>query len=262
MSHSSPPRPAVKPEKRQLDASERSTAGAVPWAWQDKRVLRKIRKAFDSQNAVASALAVYHALTEIASDEAVDEFTTTVPHVAHRAGLSPRTTGKRIADLARLGVLAVQTPKLKAPSTYALLPFDSHSPTTGNGCRTISNGCATTGNGCRAFGKREAPRLRTVEEIEGINGQSVGAERPVELPTGFPATVDEAKMAALFAGVPEDFAGLTWNKAMSRGGMDAKGQPIRSWRHYLATEWQFQQNRAATHPQPRQRTAPDHSKGF
>lgn len=106
------------------------------------------------------------------------------------------------------------------------------------------------------------PTVRKKEGIQGNNGQSVGAERPVELPTGFPATVDEAKMAALFAGVPEDFAGLTWNKAMSRAGRDAKGQPIRSWRHYLATEWQFQQNRAATHPQPRQRTAPDHSKGF
>jgi uncharacterized protein YdaU (DUF1376 family) len=64
-----------------------------------------------------------------------------------------------------------------------------------------------------------------------------------ELPQGFPASVDEARMAAEVAGVSEDFAALTWNKAMSRLGRDAKGQPIRSWRHYLATEWRYDQNR-------------------
>ncbi len=85
----------------------------------------------------------------------------------------------------------------------------------------------------------------------------------VELPAGFPGTPEEAKVAAMFVGCTEEFAVATWNKAMSRGGMDAKGQPIRSWRHYLATEFRFEQNRSAgRRPQRPPSAPPDHSKGF
>jgi hypothetical protein len=133
--------------------------GNVPFCWQDKRVLRKIRDSFDSQNTVASALATYHALCVIASDSGTNEFVTTIPWIASMCGLSPRTVGPRLADLQRIGVIRVRQPRLKAPCTYQLLPFGDDCPTSGNGCRTLSNGC-------RTFGKPEAPRLPTSEERE------------------------------------------------------------------------------------------------
>ena len=36
---------------------------------------------------------------------------------------------------------------------------------------------------------------------------------------------------------------MTWNKAVSRGGCDAKDIPIRNFRAYLAAEWSYEQNR-------------------
>lgn len=69
--------------------------------------------------------------------------------------------------------------------------------------------------------------------------------REVELPAKFPKTEVEAKAAASFVGCTDEFAVETWNKAMSRHGRDAKDIPIRSWRHYLATEAKYQRNREA-----------------
>jgi len=43
--------------------------------------------------------------------------------------------------------------------------------------------------------------------------------------------------------IPPDFCATFWNQAMSRSGMDAKGQPIRSFRHALAAAWSYEQNR-------------------
>ena len=65
----------------------------------------------------------------------------------------------------------------------------------------------------------------------------------VELPAGFPKTEEEAKVSAQFVGCPEAFAIETWNKAMGRYGRDAKDIPIRSWAHYLKSEFNFQKNR-------------------
>lgn len=48
-----------------------------PFAWQDKRVLRKIRDSFDSANTIASALGTYAALTVVASDKQAEQFQTT-----------------------------------------------------------------------------------------------------------------------------------------------------------------------------------------
>lgn len=66
---------------------------------------------------------------------------------------------------------------------------------------------------------------------------------PINLPSGFPKDEKEAAAHASFAGVADDFAIHAWNKAMSRNGNDAKGQPIRSFRHYLATEKVYARDR-------------------
>jgi hypothetical protein len=65
----------------------------------------------------------------------------------------------------------------------------------------------------------------------------------VQPAAGFPTTEEEAVTAAAGVGCPEQFATNSWIKAMSRGGRDAKDIPIRSWHHYLATEWSYERNR-------------------
>jgi hypothetical protein len=123
-----------------------STTKQAPFAWADKRVLRKIREGVEDYG---SALAVYHALTVVASDNQSEEFQTTQAWLGTLAGLSPRTVQSRVKELARLKVVEISTPALRAPSTYRLLPF--------------GNGCATSGNGCRAFGNRNPFPLPTSE---------------------------------------------------------------------------------------------------
>lgn len=229
-----------------------------PFAWQDKRILRKIRQSFDSQHTVASALAVYNALTEIASDEQAGQFVTTVYHVANRTGLSPRTAGERVRDLHRIGIIEVITPPLKAPSAYRLLPFSNHCLTLGNGCRALSNDC-------RAFGKREAPHLPTLEESE---------ESKVERGSSFPETPPMSRAAydslAEMRGIGKDCAEWFWNTSDARNWTDATGQPIRKVAPLLQNAWKQWQAKAAQknrtggsgYGKPPQGAQPDHTKGF
>lgn len=64
-----------------------------------------------------------------------------------------------------------------------------------------------------------------------------------EPPKGFPKTLKEAESHASFVGCPVAFVSKAWNKAVSRGCEDSAGRPIRSFRHYLATEWSYEQGR-------------------
>lgn len=89
----------------------------VPFCWQDKRTLRKIREQCPRY---VSALAVYHALTEVASDKQSDEFTTTHDWLAQLCGYGRRTVLRRLPDLERIGVVQISTPAMKAPCTYRL----------------------------------------------------------------------------------------------------------------------------------------------
>lgn len=60
---------------------------------------------------------------------------------------------------------------------------------------------------------------------------------------GFPVRIEDAVVHAEMLGCPSGFAEKVWNKAESRGGCDAKDVPIRSFRHYLQTEWVYEQAR-------------------
>jgi hypothetical protein len=68
-------------------------------------------------------------------------------------------------------------------------------------------------------------------------------EREVELPPGFPETAEAGAVHAAFIGCPVAFAEEAWTKAASRGGRDAKDVQIRSFRHWLQTEWSYQRAR-------------------
>ena len=120
----------------------------VPFAWQDKRVLRLIRENCAEYH---SALSVYVALTVVASDKESAEFQTTHQWIAMQSGLSVSTVKSRLKDLSQIGAVVVKpSTGLRQPSSYQLPP--------------LANGCLTFGNGCRAIGNGEAPPLATSEE--------------------------------------------------------------------------------------------------
>jgi hypothetical protein len=100
----------------------------APFCWQHKPALRLIRDSFDTEKTVASALGVYLALTEIASDKESEIFETTHGWLAQKSGLSARTVQNRLAGLSQIGLVKVSTPALKSPSTYRLLPVPQSLP--------------------------------------------------------------------------------------------------------------------------------------
>jgi hypothetical protein len=109
-----------------------------PFCWQNKNILRSIRDYFDATNNVSSALAVYVALTEIASDKQSEVFDRRIGDIAMRAGVSYRTASKVLHRLESLSLIAITRHKVSgtnenAPSTYRLLGFSNNCPTSGNG---------------------------------------------------------------------------------------------------------------------------------
>ncbi len=81
------------------------------YCWQAKDALKGIIEGLDHGN-VASGIAVYVALSWIASDAKSDSFEKSIAFIASRAGLSRRTVERRLSDLVRLGFVIVTPRKL------------------------------------------------------------------------------------------------------------------------------------------------------
>src|SRR5208337_5391348 len=130
------------------DSNNSELGQTVPFVWQDRRMLRLIRGAFEDQNAAASALAIYLSLTASALDAYSQEFQKPIWEIAAAAGVSKRTAGQRLRDLQSIGVIEVRTESRMAPSFYRLLPFKD-APAV-NGCRALPREAivALSGNGC------------------------------------------------------------------------------------------------------------------
>jgi len=79
-------------------------------------------------NTVSSALGVYCVLTEVASDKGSEEFQTTHAWIARMSGLGIRTVQQRLKELCEIGLVEIQTPDLRAPSTYRLKPVQQPLP--------------------------------------------------------------------------------------------------------------------------------------
>ena len=104
-----------------------------PWCWQEKATLRRIRDVFGST--ATSAVAVYVALTEIASDAQSESFTRSIGEIAARARVSYRTASAILNGFEALKLLdvkrnTIEGTKLQAPNTYTL----------GNYCLPLGNG--------------------------------------------------------------------------------------------------------------------------
>lgn len=119
------------------DASA-TTPTAVAWLWADKAIVRRIRERVPD---IASALTVYFALCEIASDNQAEEFEATQQAIASKSGLSVRTVGHRLRELVSIGAIKMEVPQIRSAARIGL-----QNPI-GNGCRSIRNGCGSFRSG-------------------------------------------------------------------------------------------------------------------
>lgn len=141
-----------------------------PFCWQSKAARRAIRQAFDATNNVTSALAVYDALTEIASDTGAETFTTTHAWIQRMSGVSVSTIKKHLSVFAELSLITVSTPALRAPSTYVLLSL-------ANGCPTLANDKPALANSSQS-GPLATSEERSEENKKNIGGESAPAPLP------------------------------------------------------------------------------------
>ena len=109
------------------------------FCWQSKAALRQIR---ESVHDYGSALAVYVALSVVASDKQAEAFTTTHQWLASLSGFGVSTVKLRLKELERIGLVKITTPPIKAPCTYSLLAIASERRTLANGCRTLASTAA------------------------------------------------------------------------------------------------------------------------
>jgi hypothetical protein len=99
-----------------------------PYCWQEKAVRRAIRDVFDVDGQKASALEIYSALCEIASNEQSDTFTASHDKIASFAGLVGKTSKRIMPTFEKMEIVHVQrngSDGLQTSSTYTLLPCPS-----------------------------------------------------------------------------------------------------------------------------------------
>ena len=102
-------------------SATRSRTPEAPYCWQSKTVRKSIRDDYDGDHFGTAVLAVYDALTEIASDEQSETFTTLQSHIAKKACLGVTTVKKALPELRRLATISYATPKLRGAITFTLL---------------------------------------------------------------------------------------------------------------------------------------------
>ena len=95
---------------------------------------RAIREAFDADGRKCSALSIYDALTEIASNEQSDTFTKSHDYIASFAGLDGKTSKRIMPIFEKMKIVHVRrngSDGLQTANTYTLLPLGLKVPTQG-----------------------------------------------------------------------------------------------------------------------------------
>ena len=105
-------------------SQQKQAAKRPPFCFQEKERLRTIRDVFENRSGLkSSAIALYVALTEIASDYQSNTFTVSQTAIANRAGLTDRTLRSILPVFQQLGYVTVQrnyVDGLERQSTYCL----------------------------------------------------------------------------------------------------------------------------------------------
>lgn len=187
------------------------SAAQGEWCWQSKRARRLIRRSFDATHNVQSALAVYDALCEIASDAASESFVTTHLWIQQLSDVSVSTIKKHLDGFVALGLLHISRAKFRTPSTYLLLEVEDESglpaPT---GC-TVANEPLTSGP---AASEERLKNLEDQSPAPAVAGESALKLKTTE-PKPEPDQHDHllAALAALDGSEPGQTTVSAWNAA-------------------------------------------------
>lgn len=226
-------------ESHNTEQVKHRTAKDGPFCWQSKAARRRIREAFDATNDVATALGVYDALTEIASNEQAEVFRATHAFISQVSGVGVRTIQKHLKSFRELGVVEISTPIVKAPSTYHMLRFTNDDDPLRNDCRTSGTDCATFGNGrfsdeCGHLknGSEESQNNRNEKERREQRGnRSSGASAyGNDLPCGL--TWELACEYAEAESIPRETVKAWWITSEANGWKTQRGKlsrPIKRW---------------------------------
>lgn len=110
---------------------KRRSIGESPFCWQAKAILKSILEAFEQDRGAkaSSAVAVYCALTHIASDCGQETFETTVGNIGKYAGLSSSMVHRILSQFESLGIVHIQRNRiantdLQGASSYTLQSVD------------------------------------------------------------------------------------------------------------------------------------------
>ena len=120
-------------------------SATFPWCWQHRPTLQLIR---DKVPDIASGLAVYVALTEMASEFNANPFKATQNAIAIRCGLGVRTVTRRLADLESAGVIRRTAPPgpVQSDEIELLDPTGDRRRKPGDGIRTLRHDDGTPGH--------------------------------------------------------------------------------------------------------------------
>lgn len=230
-----------------------------PFCWQNKAVLRKILESFDGENAVASAIGTYVALTEIASDEQAETFKTTHLYISSKSGWSASTVKKRVQELKEIGIIDIYTPKLRGPCTYWLLSVGQSSSNDGQPVTNDSQPLPSVSQ------RQEKLPLATSEEskknVYEESKEEGGADAPTpHKKTRFvPPALNEVKTKAKELGLPDIEAEEFFNYNET-AGWKVSGRPMVDWVAALRNKkirYEKWKNDKAAHV-----TTAEHEKGF
>lgn len=184
------------------------TIKAAPFCWQHKSQRRKIRAAFDRDKTVNSALGVYDALTEVASDHESEVFQTTHAKLSEMSGWSPRTVQDRLQELKEIGLVEISTPALKSPSTFRLLADRQRLPivrqrakkaplpSLEQGKKNLLKTCSTKANKLSTPQKELADRIEAALGVEWINDAGKWVKRIKSAPGKSERVIAEVESAA------------------------------------------------------------------
>lgn len=223
--------------------------GDGPWCWLSKVALDRIRDRFDSANVVTTAIAVYLALAEIASDAGNGTFETRHAWISQKCGVSVSTIKSRLEDLVEIGLVKFSTPALKAPSTYELLATTDSQP--------LANDSQTTQK------SSEPPHLATLEEKKETKEKKEPDKKergahPKKGPSFSPPTIEQAKAYAITIALSALDAETFHDHFTSNGWRVGGKAPMKDWQSAMRN-WQRRSNHGRNGT-PNQ-TKPDQTKG-
>lgn len=200
-----------------------------PFCWQSKAALRLIREQFGEDPSLPSALGIYSAITEIASDQGTEEPVTTHNWIAHISGYSVATVKRRVAELESERFLEKirQNNGGKGPCMYRLL--------------TIGKDSEPMAHSEPSMAHSELPMAHRLNKVERATSEErqkniEKRQKKGRAPRFTPPSLEEVQVYCKSIGLPESEAAAFIDRHETVGWVVGKARlPMVSWKSALQT---------------------------